>query len=255
MPAFDLRKISPIFVSPKLKKLTRFQFYCILMLIFLLFRLAKFGTNCLRGNSRPFLGLRQSLSNVLTAIFVAILFCVLFRIILSFLGYARRLFFKALDAVTYRQDEIFGRFVQFEREEGTREQLDLALARVNAKATEYNAWMEQQKYSKTKPKMGRTNEMNGQKTAKKKDKKEKGNETSKRAQKKANGRQEEKRQKAQKEEKEGKEEEEEEERENMEEERGETSQVDVNECTTATFEASGKKRKIEDLTVFDFEII
>ncbi|KAL3096924.1 hypothetical protein niasHS_002640 [Heterodera schachtii] len=152
--------------------------------------------------------------------------------------YARRLFFKALDAVTYRQDEIFGRFVQFEREEGTREQLDLALARVNAKATEYNTWMEQQKYSKTKQKMGRTNEMKGQKTAKKKDKKEKGKETTKRAEKKANGRQEEKRQKAhQKEEKEG-EEEKEEQRENMEEERAETSQMDDNECTTATFETS-----------------
>ncbi|KAL3119071.1 hypothetical protein niasHT_003854 [Heterodera trifolii] len=144
--------------------------------------------------------------------------------------YARRLFFKALDAVTYRQDEIFGRFVQFEREEGTRDQLDLALARVNAKATEYNAWMEQQKNSKTKQKMGRTNEMKGQKTAKKKDnKKEKGKETTKGAQKRANGRQDENRIRAQKEEGQ---------RENMEEERGETSQMDDNEGTTATFETS-----------------
>ncbi|KAI3418936.1 hypothetical protein GPALN_008031 [Globodera pallida] len=97
--------------------------------------------------------------------------------------YARRLFFKALDAVTYRQEEIFGRFVQFEREEGTREQLDLALARVNAKVTENNVRMKQQQYKQQKP--GWAKASDGQGPVKKN--KEKGKEATKRNEKKTYG--------------------------------------------------------------------
>uniref|UniRef100_A0A914H592 Pre-mRNA-splicing factor 18 n=1 Tax=Globodera rostochiensis TaxID=31243 RepID=A0A914H592_GLORO len=97
--------------------------------------------------------------------------------------YARRLFFKALDAVTYRQEEIFGRFVQFEREEGTREQLDLALARVNAKVTENNVRMKQQQYKQQK--RGWAKASDGQIPVKKN--KEKGKEATKKNEKKTYG--------------------------------------------------------------------
>lgn len=55
-----------------------------------------------------------------------------------------------MDAVGYRTDELFSRFVQFEREEGTRAELDAALERVNAKVAEQNTRLKQQEYRQQK---------------------------------------------------------------------------------------------------------
>ena len=45
--------------------------------------------------------------------------------------YARKLFYKALDNVNFHPHVIYSAFIQFEREEGNRSELDLALERVN----------------------------------------------------------------------------------------------------------------------------
>lgn len=64
--------------------------------------------------------------------------------------HARRLFYKSLDVVTFRPHDIFSAFVQFEREDGTREDLDRCLERINAKVTELNVDGTQQQNSRRK---------------------------------------------------------------------------------------------------------
>nr|CAD2138856.1 unnamed protein product [Meloidogyne enterolobii] len=51
--------------------------------------------------------------------------------------YARKLFYKALDNVNFHPHVIYSAFIQFEREEGNRSELDLALERVNLIASNF----------------------------------------------------------------------------------------------------------------------
>jgi hypothetical protein len=62
------------------------------------------------------------------------------------LEHARELLCMALEAVTFRPHDIYSAFVQFEREEGTREDLDRVLERINARVAEEAALANQHQY-------------------------------------------------------------------------------------------------------------
>lgn len=60
----------------------------------------------------------------------------------------RRLFYMAVNSVTDKPHDIFNAFIQFEREEGTLEELDKALEKVNLQARRLHHNQPQQKKSK-----------------------------------------------------------------------------------------------------------
>lgn len=78
----------------------------------------------------------------------------------------RRLFYIAVNSVTDKPHEIFSAFIQFEREEGTLEELDKALEKVNSQARR----VQNQTQQKQKLKRGhqKTNEKEYQSTKNKK---------------------------------------------------------------------------------------